>query len=98
MISQRDVRSLHSLSLATFCEKCTSVPCGCAQGKYHVPYFTAKARVMEYVAAKYPDMKAVFPSPAYFYTNFMQYYHPKCVTETYCCAPDPHLDRSREQL
>ena len=50
----------------------------CTQGKYHVPYFTAKARVMEYVKATYPDMTAVFPSPAYFYTNFIQYYKPTC--------------------
>lgn len=43
-----------------------------------MPYFTAKARVMEYVIDKYPEMASVFPSPAYFYTNFMQYYHPMC--------------------
>jgi len=49
-----------------------------AQGKYHVPYFTAKARIMEYVKATYPGMTSVFPSPAYFYTNFMQYYQPTC--------------------
>ena len=43
-----------------------------------MPYFTAKARVMEYVKSTYPDMTSVFPSPAYFYTNFMQYYKPTC--------------------
>ena len=51
-----------------------------AQGKYHVPYFTAKARVQGYVTSKYPDMTSVFPSPAYFMTNFIQYYRPKCAS------------------
>ncbi len=43
-----------------------------------MPYFTAKARVQDYVTSKYPDMTSVFPSPAYFMTNFIQYYRPKC--------------------
>ena len=51
---------------------------GFAQGKYHVPYFTAKARVQDYVTSKYPDMTSICPSPAYFMTNFVQYYRPKC--------------------
>ena len=51
-----------------------------SQGKYKAPLFTAKGRLQPYVLQRHPQMTAVFPSFAIFYTNWIEYYHPKCAT------------------
>ena len=48
------------------------------QGKYVAPLFTAKGRVQPYVLEAHPQMTSVFPSFAIFYTNWVEFYKPRC--------------------
>lgn len=48
------------------------------QGKYNAPLFTAKARLQPYVLKTHPQMTSIFPSFAIFYTNWVEFYKPKC--------------------
>ena len=41
------------------------------QGRWLVPHFWAKGRVVAYVKAAHPAMAAVFPALGIFYTNFV---------------------------
>ncbi len=50
----------------------------CAQGKWDVPHFTAKAHIADYVREKHAGMISIFPSVAAFYTNFLEYARPRC--------------------
>ena len=52
----------------------------CAQGKWDVPHFSAKAHVADYIREKHAGMISIFPSVAAFYTNFLEYARPKCAT------------------
>ena len=63
---------------ASTSEHVMNMACCRTQGKYNAPLFTSKARLQPYVLKTHPQMTSIFPSFAIFYTNWVEFYQPKC--------------------
>ena len=50
-----------------------------SQGKWKASHFTAKARVSQYISTELgPQANVIFPSCAFFYSNFVEWFKPQC--------------------
>ena len=47
------------------------------QGRYDVPFFTAKGKAVEEIQAELPRLAVTAVELAYFYTNFVERFRPK---------------------
>lgn len=57
-------------------------PCHCMQGRFNAPHFTGKARVSQYITEKLPGLTAIYPSSAFFYSNFAEWFIPQYVLQS----------------
>ena len=47
------------------------------QGRYDVPFFTAKGKAVEEMQTELPKLSVTAVELAYFYTNFVERFRPK---------------------
>ena len=47
------------------------------QGKYNVPFFSAKAEAVAQIKTKHPSLPVTVVQLAYFYTNFLEHFRPR---------------------